>query len=325
MGKELTWSELRIAFENAATGKLAVDSSRIVREANGIAADILGYQQIELVGQRLDAMVPATYRQRHEAEVAAFFSDPRTRQMGLGRDLLAVRKTGHVIPVEIGLEQVVVEGQRFVIASMLDISGRKRREASEAILASARAKIEICEVLGLAAAIFSLDGRIIEANGSFRAASSSHISARDSLDNILVRLERTLNAIRSELKPRALLLQGDEEQGPAVVHLIPVLDASALRDTEPLAIAIVNGLKNSAPLATSALARIFDLTPAETRVAMCCRMGQRLNEIAARLHVSTDTVKTQLSHIFTKTGVSSQMELALLLGRITIPNDTALG
>ncbi len=56
-----------------------------------------------------------------------------------------------------------------MIASFMDFA-RKRREAREAIFTSARAKIEICEVLGLAAGILSPDGRIIETNAFFHSA-----------------------------------------------------------------------------------------------------------------------------------------------------------
>ena len=52
------------------------------------------------------------------------------------------------------------------------------------------------------------------------------------------------------------------------------------------------------------------LTPAETRVAELARQGMRNAEISARLHVTTKTVETTLSHVYRKLGVRSRTELA---------------
>ena len=61
---------------------------------------------------------------------------------------------------------------------------------------------------------------------------------------------------------------------------------------------------------------VFDLTPAEARVADCLRQGSSLREIAQRLLVGEGTIRNHLKAIFAKTGTSRQAQLAAFLSRL---------
>jgi DNA-binding CsgD family transcriptional regulator len=64
------------------------------------------------------------------------------------------------------------------------------------------------------------------------------------------------------------------------------------------------------------LARAFDLTPAEIRLAQHLARGESLEEIAPRVGVKISTARTQLARIFSKTGVTRQPKLVALLSRL---------
>ena len=67
-----------------------------------------------------------------------------------------------------------------------------------------------------------------------------------------------------------------------------------------------------------AVARSYGLTPAEARVTEQLLAGAgSLSEVAATLDVSLRTVKTHLSQVFAKTGVSRQADLIALMHRMT--------
>ncbi|NTV10965.1 MAG: PAS domain S-box protein [Zoogloea sp.] len=89
---------------------------------------LFGYQREELIGQLVEMLVPERFRGRHPALRTSFFASPATRSMGAGRDLFGLRKDGREIPVEIGLNPMETESGTMVLASIIDISERKRSE-----------------------------------------------------------------------------------------------------------------------------------------------------------------------------------------------------
>ncbi|HAR59442.1 MAG TPA: hypothetical protein DCS18_04475, partial [Alcanivorax sp.] len=58
------------------------------------------------------------------------------------------------------------------------------------------------------------------------------------------------------------------------------------------------------------IAELFDLTPAEARVARAIAEGGDLKTLAAGLSLSVDTLRGQLKSVFRKTGTRRQNELA---------------
>ena len=59
------------------------------------------------------------------------------------------------------------------------------------------------------------------------------------------------------------------------------------------------------------LHRYFGLTPSEARLALHLVRGETLRSAAAKLHISYETARTQLKHIFSKTGTCRQAELVV--------------
>jgi DNA-binding CsgD family transcriptional regulator len=72
-------------------------------------------------------------------------------------------------------------------------------------------------------------------------------------------------------------------------------------------------------LPADALALLYDLTPAETRVLLAVARGESQAQVAASLGVLPSTVKTHLVHIFEKTGCSRQADLMRLVNSFSAP------
>lgn len=118
----------RIAVEAAPNGMLMVNADGKMVLVNQVAAKMFGYRREELTGQPLDVLVPSRFRDQHPTHRNAFFNSPEPRPMGAGRDLFGLRKAGDEIPVEIGLNPIDTPEGLFVLASIIDITERKRTE-----------------------------------------------------------------------------------------------------------------------------------------------------------------------------------------------------
>jgi DNA-binding CsgD family transcriptional regulator len=105
---------------------------------------------------------------------------------------------------------------------------------------------------------------------------------------------------------------------PCVTHVLPLRGGEARWEFEQGAIAAVFIARaETAPeMPAAALALMYDVTPAETRVLELVVEGRALKEIAEKLGVSITTVRTHLARLFHKTGTSRQAELVALIGRM---------
>lgn len=193
-------------------------------------------------------------------------------------------------------------------------------------LETARAQVAALGAIGLPSAVLSMSGRVIAANGAFEQLSAQlEIRARDVLapkDPGAASLFRDALAQAEALKRqagRSIALPGAEGAPVGVLHLLPIRRNA--HDIFPSAgwLAAVTPLGAAAFAPTSILGGLFDLTPAEARVAYAVVEGLTVNEIAAQRSLSAATVRNQLAAIFAKTGVSRQSELVLLCSGLCLP------
>ena len=118
----------RVAVEAGPNAMIMVAADGRIALVNGQTEKLFGYTRDEILGLPVDRLVPERYRGRHGGFRDSFFSAPTTRPMGMGRDLYGVRKDGSEVPVEIGLNPMETDEGKFVLASIIDITERKRAQ-----------------------------------------------------------------------------------------------------------------------------------------------------------------------------------------------------
>ena len=121
-------ARFRAMVESVPHGVVMVDGSGEIVFVNRQTERLFGYAREALLGQPIERIVPTRFRERHPEFRATYFADPQARAMGAGRDLFGRRKDGTEIPVEIGLNPIETDEGLFVLASVVDISARKRAE-----------------------------------------------------------------------------------------------------------------------------------------------------------------------------------------------------
>ncbi len=121
-------AQFRAALEAAPVAMITVDGAGAMVLVNALAESLFGYEKRELLGQPIELLVPERFRASHPGHRSAFFARPSARAMGAGRELYLQRKDGRELPVEIGLSPYNIESGSFVLASIIDLSERKRAE-----------------------------------------------------------------------------------------------------------------------------------------------------------------------------------------------------
>lgn len=125
---------VRMLIESAPNGIVVVDSEGRILGANRSTESLFGYDRAELVGRQVEVLVPGPSADKHRALRAAYHVQPQPRAMGAGRDLSGRRKDGSEFPVEIGLNPVDRAGKPAVLATVIDISERKRVQQAQQLI-----------------------------------------------------------------------------------------------------------------------------------------------------------------------------------------------
>jgi PAS domain S-box-containing protein len=135
----------RLVVEACPSGMVASDSTGTILMVNAEAERLFGYSRQELIGQSIDSVVPPRLREYHSGYRAAFIADTGVRAMGAGRELLALRKDGSEVPVEVGLNLFATHAGLVILSVVVDITRRKRVETEQKITqAQFRLAVEAC-------------------------------------------------------------------------------------------------------------------------------------------------------------------------------------
>jgi len=164
--RKRTEEKFRRVVESAPTGLIIVDSQSRIVLVNAQAEKQFGYPRSELVGSPVEVLIPETNRLNHKEYRREYFADPQPRAMGKGRDLFGRRKDGSKFPVEIGLTPIEMGDGTHVMASVIDITERKRAE--DALRESEARLKKVLEVETVGVMFWDLTtGALVDANDTF--------------------------------------------------------------------------------------------------------------------------------------------------------------
>ncbi len=115
-------------FDYASIGILVTNDQGVIQMANKYIEHQFGYEQGELIGHKVEVLIPTRYIKRHVGHREKFSADPHSRPMGLGMELSGLKKNGTEFPVEVSLGHYTVSGENFSLAFINDITQRKETE-----------------------------------------------------------------------------------------------------------------------------------------------------------------------------------------------------
>lgn len=141
---EKTWRSL---VDSAPDALVMINVDGNIVYVSSQAETLFGYPKQELLGQKIEVLLPERYRHKHISQRTQFFEKPNVRPMGAGLELYGLCKDGRELPIEISLSPLQVDNHTFVTAAIRDNTENKRiqeelKKARENAESASRTKSE---------------------------------------------------------------------------------------------------------------------------------------------------------------------------------------
>lgn len=120
--------QFRQVVESSPNAIIVVNRKGLITLVNNQTEKLFEYNRNELLGHKLEMLMPERFRNKQAQHTALFLNESKTRSMGAGRDLFALSKSGTEIPVEIGLNPIETVRGKKILVSIVDITERKAQE-----------------------------------------------------------------------------------------------------------------------------------------------------------------------------------------------------
>lgn len=117
-----------VLLEAIPDAMVVTNQEGIIVQVNSQTEGLFGYTRNELIGGKIEILVPERHRPSHHHQRQEFAEQPRTRRMGKGLELYGRRRDGSEFPVEISLSPVSTGNGMLVLSAVRDVSDRKRTE-----------------------------------------------------------------------------------------------------------------------------------------------------------------------------------------------------
>lgn len=254
MDSELDAAQLFLALSPDAV--VITDADGTILVANRLVSTLFGYELDDIVGAKIEMLIPDRYREAHIGHRAAFAQHPHHRPMGLGLELQGRRRDGSEFPVDVSIGSIRTSEGLLATAAIRDITQRKQLEAvRDRFIANAAHELRT-PLTAIRAAAEVLDRRRADLTGpqADRALDALVRQCRQAtvlVDNLLDLSNLDRHHLRLELQPvpLAVAVQQSLETVPppdgVEVSIDGVDPGTVLADPARLAQILVNLVTNA--------------------------------------------------------------------------------
>ncbi|APY12089.1 hypothetical protein BWZ22_12990 [Seonamhaeicola sp. S2-3] len=126
--QKMAEKKFRGLLESAPDAMVIVNEKGIIQLINKQAEKLFGYAAEELLEKPVEILIPKRFTGMHQGYRDTFFTSPKTRSMGQGKELYGVNKNGLEIPIQISLSPLQTEEGLLVSAAIRNITEQKLAE-----------------------------------------------------------------------------------------------------------------------------------------------------------------------------------------------------
>lgn len=121
-------ARLQAIIKTVVDGIITIDVNGTIDSVNPAVERMFGYKARQLVGRNVSMLMPAPYSRQHDAYLHRYLKTGRARIIGIGREVVGLRKDGSVFPMDLAVSEWRLGDQVMFTGVVRDITERKRAE-----------------------------------------------------------------------------------------------------------------------------------------------------------------------------------------------------
>lgn len=119
---------LRAMMETAVDAIITINHQGIVEGVNQAVEKILGWSPEDLIGQNVIKIIPDSLKSHHDGYIDTYLKTREAKIIGIGREVTAIHKDGHSVPVRLGIGHVKQGADHFFVGFISDLTQRVEME-----------------------------------------------------------------------------------------------------------------------------------------------------------------------------------------------------
>ncbi|MFN0138148.1 MAG: PAS domain S-box protein [Phycisphaerae bacterium] len=121
----------RSVVDSAIDGIVVIDAAGTIHYVNSAVSRMFGHSPEQVIGQNVRVLMPEPYRSEHDGYLASYVSTGTRRVIGIGREVVGLRRDGGEFPMQLGVSEIWANDQRYFVGVVCDIT--QRREIEETL------------------------------------------------------------------------------------------------------------------------------------------------------------------------------------------------
>ena len=149
---------LTAILDNAVNAIVAIDETGIIRKVNPAATRLFGHREADMLGQRIEMLMPEPHRSRHDGYIKRYLATGTAHIIGIGREVEGLRSDGSTFPMHLSVSTFEAGGRRYFAGVIVDLTDSTRK----AVLAST-----VFDHIPDGLVITDCERRVIQCNAAF--------------------------------------------------------------------------------------------------------------------------------------------------------------
>lgn len=125
---QVSENKINAILTNAVDGIITIDREGIMEMVNPAASRLFGYEPGELLGQKVDVLMPEPDRSRHDGYMKNYQRTGVGKIIGIGREVTGRRKDGSTFPFHLSISEVELYDRKVYTGIVHDITYQKMAE-----------------------------------------------------------------------------------------------------------------------------------------------------------------------------------------------------